>query len=317
MDTTLTVADCRAALYTEVDATDVNSPLFLPALNEVVQRFLHSGKWKGQTPFLTIPVNGLNYFSLPRWYVSVLVMAYLRCPIPVFTPFYQFSESGPGVIPDPNLWTGSLQDLGDGWVTQYDITTAGTLSLAASSASDAGKIIRLFGLDANGADIYSADGSLGINVTLTYPAPVVTTQVFSLVNGVQAPNTIVAPWTLSVVNSPSNVLLSTYYPGETRPCYRRYQTGQLEDAVQLICNRRYIPLRNETDWVIPGNISALRYGLKMLRFENAGQMDFAKDAFDTAIGFLNQEAKSARGGARITLNLDPTLMAFYGCQMGA
>lgn len=307
MDTRLTVSDCRTALYTEVDATDINSALFLPALNEVVERFINSGKWKGQTPLVTIPVNGLNYFSLPRWYVSVLVMSYLRCPVPVFTPFYQFSESGPGMLPDADAWSGVLIDLGDGFVTQYDIATAGTLRLAVSNAADASKVIRLYGLDENGVEVYSSDGSLGLNVTLTNPT-VTTTQQFSLVNGVQAPANIIAPWTLSVINGSTPTLLSTYYPGETTPRYRRYQTGQLEEAVKLICNRRYIPLRNETDWVIPGSISALRYGLKMLRYEGAGQLVEASQAFDRALDFLNQEAKSARGGSRITLNLDPTLM---------
>lgn len=315
MDTRLTVADCRTTLYEEVDATDINSTRFLPALNEVVERFINSGKWKGQTPFVTIPVNGLNYFSLPRWYVSVLVMSYLRCPVPVFTPFYQFSESGPGVLPDADAWSGLLLDLGDGFVTQYDITTAGTLRLTVSNAADAGKTVRLFGLY-NGVDVYSADGSLGINVTLGN-LTVDTTQQFSVVSGVQAPSTIVAPWTLSVVNSGTPTLLSTYYPGETAPCYRRYQTGELEEAVLLICNRRYIPLRNETDWVIPGSISALRYGLKMLAYERAGQLAEASAAFDRALAFLNQEAKSARGGARITLNLDPTLMWGRTSQIGA
>lgn len=316
MDTRLTVSDCRNALYTEVDATDINSALFLPALNEVVERFINSGKWKGQTPLVTIPVNGLNYFSLPRWYVSVLVMSYLRCPVPVFTPFYQFSESGPGMLPDADAWSGVLLDLGDGFVTQYDITTAGTLRLAVSNSADAGKIVRLYGLDENGADVYSPDGSLGLNVLLANPT-VTTTQQFSLVNGVQAPANIVSPWTLSVINGSTPTLLSTYYPGETTPRYRRYQTGELEEAVQLICNRRYVPLRNETDWVIPGSISALRYGLKMRAFENAGQLAEASAAFETAIGFLNQEAKSARGGSRITLNLDPTLMWGRTSQIGA
>lgn len=316
MDTRLTVSDCRTALYTEVDATDINSALFLPALNEVVERFINSGKWKGQTPLVTIPVNGLNYFSLPRWYISVLVMSYLRCPVPVFTPFYQFSESGPGMLPDADAWSGVLLDLGDGFVTQYDIATAGTVRLAVSNAADAGKVIRLYGLDENGVEVYSPDGSLGLNVTLANPT-VTTTQQFSLVNGVQAPANIIAPWTLSVINSGTPTLLSTYYPGETTPRYRRYQTGQLEEAVKLICNRRYVPLRNETDWVIPGSISALRYGLKMLRYEGAGQLVEASQAFDRALDFLNQEAKSARGGSRITLNLDPTLMWGRTSQIGA
>ena len=317
MDTRLTVADCRNALYTEVDATDINSPLFLPALNEVVERYINSGKWKGATPRVTLPVDGRNYISLPRWYQSVLVMRYQRVPRPIFTPFYEFSESGPGEMPDANNWTGVMIDLGDGFPTQIDIVDAGPLRITTTSASDAGKTIRLFGEDADGNDIYSADGSLGINVTTAYPT-VTTSQVFSKVTGVQAASTIVSHWTLSVINDGTPILLSTYWPGETRPQYRRYQTGILHEAIHLICHRRFVPLRNETDWVIPGNQTALRYGLKALAYEKAGQIDMAQASFTTGLNYLNQEAKAARGGARISLNILPLgLMGDKGSYIGA
>jgi hypothetical protein len=317
MDTRLTVADCRTALYTEVDATDINSALFLPALNEVVERYTNSGKWKGATPRVTLPVDGRNYISLPRWYQSVLVMRYQRVPRPIFTQFYEFSESGPGEIPDADNWTGVMVDLGDGFPTQVDIADAGHLRITITSASDAGKTIRLFGEDADGNDIYSSDGSLGINVTTANPT-VTTSQTFSKVTGVQAASTIVAQWTLSVINDGTPVLLSTYWPGETRPHYRRYQTGVLNEAIQLICHRRFVPLRNETDWVIPGNQTALRYGLKALAYEKAGQIDMAQAAFTTGLNYLNQEAKAARGGARISLNIIPLgLMGDKGTYIGA
>jgi hypothetical protein len=316
MDTRLTVADCRNALYTEVDATDINSPLFLPALNEVVERYTNSGKWKGATPRVTLPMDGRNYISLPHWYQSVLVMRYQRVPRPIFTQFYEFSESGPGEIPDANNWTGVMIDLGDGFPTQVDIVSAGPLRITISNVSDANKTIRLFGLDANGADVYSSDGSLGINVTTANPS-VTTSQVFSKVTGVQAPN-MAAPWILYVMNDGVPVPLSTYYPGETRPQYRRYQTGILNEAIQLICHRRFNLLRNETDWVIPGNQTALRYGLKALAYEKAGQLDMAQASFSAGLSYLNQEAKAARGGARISLNILPLgLMGDKGTYIGA
>jgi hypothetical protein len=317
MDTRLTVADCRTALYTEVDATDINSVLFLPALNEVVERYINSGKWKGATPRVTLPVDGRNYISLPYWYQSVLVMRYQKVPRPIFTQFYEFSESGPGEIPDADNWTGVMVDLGDGFPTQVDIVDAGPLRITITTASDAAKTIRLFGEDENGNDIYSSDGSLGINVTTANPT-VTTSQTFSKVTGIQAASTIVAQWTLSVINDGTPVLLSTYWPGETRPHYRRYQTGVLNEAIQLICHRRFVPLRNETDWVIPGNQTALRYGLKALAYEKAGQIDMAQAAFTTGLNYLNQEAKAARGGARISLNIIPLgLMGDKGTYIGA
>jgi hypothetical protein len=106
-----------------------------------------------------------------------------------------------------------------------------------------------------------------------------------------------------VVNGATVTQIGRYYPSETRPTYRRYQTGTTDEAIQTICYRRFIPLVAETDWVMPGNLSALRYGLKALAFERAGQLDLAQASLTTAISYLNQEAKASRGGAIPSLNI--------------
>lgn len=313
MDTRLTVADCRNALYTEVDATDINSSLFLPALNEVVERFTNSGNWKGSTPKVTIPATD-GYFTLPRWYQSVLSMRYKRVPRPIFTQFYEFSESGPGELRDTEQFYGVMMDLGDGFVTQSDITTAGTLRVTVGGAADASKTIRLYGEDASGNVIYDSSGNQGINITTVNPSAD-TTQVFSTVTGIQAASTMTLPWTLSVVNSGTPTQIGAYYPGETRPIYKRYKVGQTDEAIHTICRRRFIQLVAETDWVIPGNLSALRYGLKMLAFEKAGQIAEADACFNRAMGFLNDEAKASRGGGKPSINIMSDLT--WGVQIGA
>lgn len=313
MDTRFTVADCRTALYTEVDATDINSALFLPALNEVVEYFTYSGAWKGNTPKVTIPASD-GFFTLPRWYQSVLVLRYQRVPRPIFSTFYEFSESGPGELLDTDAFYGVLADMGDGFATQSDIATAGTLRVTIGGAGDAAKTIRLFGEDASGNVIYDSSGNQGINITTVNPSAD-TTQVFSLVTGIQAPTNMTLPWTLSVVNSGTPTQIGSYYPGETRPSYKRYRVGQTDEAIQTICRRRFVPLVAETDWVIPGNLRALRYGLKGLAFEKAGQIAEANSCFSTALGFLNDEAKAARGGARPMINIRSEMSS--GVQIGA
>ena len=62
----------------------------------------------------------------------------------------------------------------------------------------------------------------------------------------------------------------------------------------------------ETDWVIPGNISALRAGIQARLFEDATDPDAADASFTRGLNFLNDEAKAFRGGARATLNMNPT-----------
>jgi hypothetical protein len=104
----------------------------------------------------------------------------------------------------------------------------------------------------------------------------------------------------------TETLVGTYQPNETRPCYRRYQTGVAEKEIRLICHRRFIPTVAETDWIIPGNISALRAIIQSLLFEDASDMDAADASFARAISFLNDEAKTFRGGGRATINTNPT-----------
>lgn len=313
MDTRFTVADLRTALYTEVDATDINSALFLPALNEVVEYFTYNGAWKGNTPKVTIPASD-GFFTLPRWYQSVLALRYQKVPLPIFTQFYQFSESGPGELVDTDAFYGVLEDMGDGFCTQSDISTAGTLRVTVGGAGDAAKVLRLFGTDASGNVIFDSTGNQGLNITTVNPSAD-TTQVFATVTGIQAPSNMTLPWTLSVVNSGTPTQIGSYYPGETRPSYKRYMVGQTDEAIHTICRRRFIPLVAETDWVIPGNLRALRYGLKGLAFEKAGQIAEADAAFSRALGFLNDEAKASRGGARPLLNIATELSR--GVQLGA
>lgn len=299
MNTSITVADCRANLFREVDASNPNNPTFLLRLNEARERLFYSGKWKGLYTRASYPTpNG--YLSLAYQHAGLLSFRYRRCPRPIFTQFYPFVESGPGEIDNNDYFPGTLFDLGDGFVTHTDISTAGALRVAITDANDAAKSIRLFGKDENGNTIYDTSGVEGITITTANPTADTTVQ-FSEVTGIQAP-VMEGYWTLSVVNGSDVTSLSTYTPGERVPRYRRYRTGQLEEAVQVMVSLRCIPVVAETDWVLPGNMSALRCALQALQFEAGGEYDRADASIARAVNYLNQEARIERAGAIPTIN---------------
>lgn len=301
MDTPLTLAEVRATLYKEVDASDPDSPEFLLRLNEGRMRLINSGKWKGSIMKLDIPASSTGFITLPRDYLGVLSMTYRRIPRPVMSQFLPYIEVGPGTLDDTLQFQGSLVDYGDGYATQSDILEAGTLRVTVGGAGDAAKSIRLYGLDQNGAPIFDSSGVPGITVTTANPT-VDTTQHFSAVTDILAPTNMALPWTLSVVNGGTPTQIGSYQPGESRPRYRRYFTGVTTDYIRTLCQRRFIPVVNETDWVVPGNISALRYILQMMAFEFAGQQEQANAAFGGALRFLNDEARISRAGAIPPLN---------------
>lgn len=302
MNTRLSVADARANLWTLADSNDINSAKFLRMLNEVCEKYILSGKWKGAVVNVDF-ASADGYISLPYEYYSVLCLTYNKCPAMTFSQFHTYQENGPGELDDTKQWPGILVDLGDGFATQSDITTAGTLKIVTHVADDA-KTIRIFGLDANGSVIYGNDGIEGELVTCTAPS-VNTTNTFSKVTGIQAtPDpavTMTRAWTLWVNNAPA-VQIGSYYPGENRPMYRRYQTGVAEKAIRVCCHRRFMLMRNESDWVIPGNLAALRAGMWSLNFIDGSDYASAQASFADGLTWLNNEAKASRGGAAITTN---------------
>jgi hypothetical protein len=308
VNTRLTVADCREALYAEVDPGDINSTKFLPWLNEVCERYINSGKWKGAIVSAVFP-SADGYISLPPDYLGVLAMRYGRWPgSPVFSQFHPYMENGPGELLDTQGFPGLLVDQGDGHPTQIDIDEddPGTLAIY-SGGSDDGKTMRIFGIEEEtGEPVYDADGDLGEVITLTAPA-VYSSKHYSSITGIQRQATK-GYVTLKLIPSGGGTeyLLSTYQPSETRPMYRRYQTGLIEDEnIHVICQRRFMLMSNETDWVIPGNLTALRYGLKMRFYEEANDIANADLAFQRGLDFLNQEAKAARAGVRPDFALNP------------
>lgn len=289
MNTQLTVADVRQQLEPQFGEQS-----FLQILNEVCERVTKSGKWKGSILEVDFPSSD-GFITLPYEFEAVLAMTYNRVPALTYTQFHTYMINGPGEVLDSLNWAGVLIDMGDGFATQANIQTVGVLKVATNVADD-GKQIRLFGKDQNGADIFDADGLLGESVTCAAPF-VNTTNQFSVVTGIQAtpdPSTVMQKaWTLY---DAGNNLIGSYYPGESRPSYRRYQTGQAENAIRLICQRRFIRMRNESDWVIPGNIPALRAGFWAWKFEDGSDSQKAEENWARCINLLNQEAKYARGG---------------------
>jgi len=302
VDTRLTVADVRAILYPIIDPGDANSAAFLQYLNQASERLLYSGKWKGSI----VPVvfaTSAGFITLPRAYLSVLAHQYADSPGLVFSQFHEYVECGPGEFDITGNANGIIIDMGDGFCTQTDITEgdSGVLRITITNAADAGKTIRFFGLDENGDEVYS-NGAPGVAFTTVFPSAD-TSQIFSKVTDIQAA-TMANAWTLSWMDGVTATQIGEYEPGETRPRYRRYKTGVATQTLRCLCSRRFIPLVNETDWVMPGNIGALKAALQALKQEDANDMERTQEAWQRAYFVLNQETKIFRGGNRISIPIN-------------
>jgi hypothetical protein len=202
---------------------------------------------------------------------TIVAAAICKQPIGIRGDWFEFNESGPGVLDGPHCHK-LLVDRGE--VCSFsDVVGANKKIIVRPDRTEAdGAQIRLLGYDANGVWIRSLvegewqDGEL---VDINIASPQTTTNVFSKLTGVQKPVTnggvrLVEFDTVTEVER----LIGYYEHGETTPVYRKsilppgpMDQCQIIDALVLI---RFIPTTNDTDYVLPANIAALEEMVKGL-----------------------------------------------------
>lgn len=281
---------------------------FLGATNQIVARWFDEGMYEGLAAKVVF-ANGTStgIINLPRAYEALMGLACENSiPVPVYGQFREWRELGLGWVEPSDMNVVGVIDMGDGWPTTVDIATEGTLRFKILNAADAGKTIRIQGLGTvNGTAnrvVYDATGGLGVTATTANPT-VDFTQTFSSLappyGSIQIPDTMVGYSQLYVVNGGVETLLATFEPGETRPCYRRYKTGIVENTdIITFCKLRFLPYRDDTDVVLPTNIGALKFGLLALQKEDALAIDEAEQMWAKSRQLLQKQLKAFRGSAK-------------------
>lgn len=315
MNTQLTLGDAATILQSYASAD------FVGKLNQVTDRLSNSGMWRGilRASLYGIGTNGRGFITLERGDESIVGVDIGGAARMVRSQFYEYNPSGFGFIPEDRHGCGGLIDMGDGFVTQADISGIATLRLKLEDPADAGKTVRFYGKDQDGEEIFSTTGHKGITLTTASPSSD-TTQQFTEITGIQF-EFMQGYSTLWQVVDGVETQLGIYAPGETRPCYRRYKTGIIGDqtCIRVFCRRRFVPLVAPTDWVIPGNIGALKMGLMALIQEDAGRLEEAEGLWGKASQLLDQELATLRGSANTTIRISMDSApwnAYYGGSWG-
>lgn len=298
--TQITVADAELQLsqFTPAGMT------FLQALNQVTGRLVTSGKWSGIFVSVAFPAAS-GFITLPPRYLSVLAGKFDSWPVLTFSNWFSYQEIGPCDLNEPNQWYGRLQDEGDGYVTQFPMPLPGGVRVYCTG-SDAGKIVRLFGTRTEtGLPVVDNTGNEGEELVLAAPF-VQSMYHYDDLTGFQKVKTN-GPLQVKVVpmNGDPEYQVAAYEPYETRPSYRRYRVGPSEKTVRVLCQRRWLAAHVDTDWVWPGNLSALQCGLQALSYERTGYEESAMKEWDRAYYWLNQQSKAERGGNQIPIQIVP------------
>lgn len=296
----ITVADAREALYPYVCGDDRNSSRFLEYLNQARERILNSGKWKGTV--LNVLFEQLDgYISLPREGEALLGLHVNNFVFPVNSKWYEFNVNGPGKVPDSIQSMNMAIDLGENYCTIEDLDEAVEIVLEAVNAEDAGQVIRLFGKDENGEEIFDADGVRGEEIELS-TSPVTSTKTYSTLTQVNKGLTF-GYVKLYADESPDR-LLANYAPSELNPLYRRYMIKTKDDAsITGKMKLRYFPLCAESEPVVPANLGALKMALLALTYEDSNDLASAQQYWTNCYALLDDQMREHRGSVRATPNV--------------
>jgi hypothetical protein len=279
----------------------------IEATQRVCEKYMGMDLWEGTAETVDFGATEDTRIVLPRHFISVLGYSRARVARPVFGQFHEYQEMGLLYVNPNDQWMDQAIDDGRR-CSQKTLSGSATLRVKLTTPADAGKTIRFYGKDQDGFRIFSS-GDDGIPFTTVNPQGD-TVQQFSQLAAIVVQTSMQARWTLWQVIDGVETQIGSYEPGEDVPNYRVYKVGKRSEAdddfdtIRFYCRRGYVRPVALTDFVYPGNLGAIRWGLKAVQYEDSGKMDLADQAWGRGRGELVEELDAMRGSEIPTLRLE-------------
>lgn len=326
----LTLAQAKASRIPQVLGLNPESPAFVAILNEATQRLLSRGTWVGTYGRYRIcTFNGC--LTWPRQFETIEAVALCDVALVIRNQWFEFMEQGAGLQGGNCNCDGGWQLFDRGNVCTFDDIrgTGKQVRVYADVAEDADAKILLLGYDDDGNWIRTfVDGVWidGEQVAVS-TTPVNSTKNFSSLVNVQKPvtNGSVRLYEFNTDDSTQRAL-AVYEPDETLPSYRRSYVGGISNlnncgcvpntdpdscsqkTVTVMAKLAFIPVVNDTDYLLIGNVPALKEMCRAVRFgeqDSPLAMQQAQTAEARAIAEVNAELVSWLGsGTRISVQVD-------------
>lgn len=316
----LTLGDCRdeVAEVADLCATDDR---VVSLVNQAQRRLLLRGKWVGSVQRYRIAVTDAEV-TWPRQVTTVEAVSFCDSPGTVRNGWWEFLGYGTGQVHGDSQWWRNLVDRGQACLFT-DITPGQTnrqVRVYADVAEASTSYITIQGYDENANWIRTLDGSTWIDgeKVLISTTPTLSTKKFTSVTGVLKPITN-GPVRIYEYNTDttSNVQQIAYYePDETRPVYRRsllpgiMEMPTCDDTdnrcITVAVKLRHIPVRNDNDWLILGNLDAIKLGAQAIQKERRDLFAESQAYWSQAVSELEKELREYQGdGAVVTPRIAP------------
>jgi hypothetical protein len=251
---------------------------FYSYLNIATRRLLYRGKYWGTYARYKLPASS-QIFTLPPYLDTVERIAISRLPTPLRDLPWEFLETGWGTRDDTQPNGSGLSEVlyRGNFPTSSDITTPGVLTVKCDFVTDVGKIVTILGYDNNGNWVRRQVSGVyydGEQVALAQGAGTNTATLFAQVTDILAPANLDGQWWLYQATQ----LLGNYQYWDTKPSWKRYLIPFLDSTntfIEIVGKKAFIPVKYPTDFLVIGNMAALRLGCMAVKAEEETMIGMA------------------------------------------
>lgn len=321
----LSFSQVRDSRIAEIAQTCNDSDDFRSLVNEATEMLLERGDWEGtKEPIYFCVQRGC--ITLPRFVSSVRELSICGHPIPIHNVWYQFVDTefynhccGQGTIRVGCNASGHISGMvATGYYSIYnDVQVNSYIRAYPSAAIDytpTAKTVTIFGEDENGIRLQTKnlDGTYSDGIVINLASPYGTTTV--LVRKItrvlkDATEGDVRLYAYDPVTA-TEVDLAVYGPTETNPSYARYQLSAgcncgTSSGVLALVKLAFIPVVNDNDLVLIGNMRALKYAIQSIKADESGDVEKARARLVQAVNELNIQSRNHNPDSSISINLKP------------
>lgn len=311
-----TFSDVQASRIPESLNIGPNDPRLYKYVNEATNRLLKAGKWWGTyARYRLCATAGLITF--PKQIATIEAVALCGQPIPVHDMWYEFLANGWGTRRET---CGPVEcDYRGRYPTFSDIIgTDKKVRALCDVATDVGKTVLVLGYDTNGNWIRTTQGGVildGEVITFAQSPGTNSTNLFSVVTDLQPPSNMDGQWWLYEYNTTDTTqrLIGQYNYDDLRPSFARYLFPSLRNCtnnacaatlVEAICKLDFIPVKRPTDYLLIGDINALKFGCMAVKAAEENRYTDDTTLMNKAVLELDNELDHQLGaGRRIGVNV--------------
>lgn len=316
----LTVRDVRASMIPGAIGLNANdTPRLCAFLNEATERLIKCGGeagWWGTWARMAFNITQANpYITTPREVARLQSIDVCRRPVTIQNEFFEFLEFGYGYqrqfVSSSGCTNNKCCEFEEAYdrgtyPTTVDITSGMKLRAYITNAQDAKKRIFYAGKDTNGQKIVTVDNGISVDgafITMDAPFADSAYNLSELVM-IEKDDTLGPVQLYGVDALGVQTLLATLGTTEKNPSYRRYFVNGLAKQcadcdspvntlqVNAIAKLEFIPVSNDTDRLLIGNIPALKNECLAVRYgqiDTTGARAMARENHKEAVKILNEE----------------------------